>query len=98
MDDAYYQSLIGILRWIVELRRVDICTEVSLLSSCFALPRAVHQEQVFHVLAYLKKHHNTEMAFDPSYPEIDQNQFERQDWSHTVYGDIFTEDLPPKMP
>ena len=24
-DDAYYQSLVGILRWIVELGRVDIC-------------------------------------------------------------------------
>ena len=28
-DAAYYQSLIGVLRWIVELGRVDITTEVS---------------------------------------------------------------------
>ena len=98
MDASYYQSLTGILRWIVELGRVDICTEVSLLSSCLALLRAGLQEQVFHVVAYLKKQHNTEMVFDPSYPEIDHNQFERQDWSHTVYVDIFTEDLPPNIP
>ena len=32
-----YQSLIGVLRWIVELGRVDICLEVSLLSSHLAL-------------------------------------------------------------
>ena len=38
-DAAYYQSLIGILRWMVELGRVDITTEVSMLSSCLALPR-----------------------------------------------------------
>ena len=38
-DASYYQSLIGVLRWIVELGRVDICCEVSMLSSCLALPR-----------------------------------------------------------
>ena len=35
-DDAYYQSLVGIISWIVELGRVDICLEVSLMSSCTA--------------------------------------------------------------
>lgn len=38
-DSAQYQSLIGILRWIVELGRIDICCEVSMLSSHLALPR-----------------------------------------------------------
>ena len=46
----------------------------------------------------LKKHHNTEMLFDLYYPEIDQNQFERQDWCNTVNGDSLTEDLTPSMP
>ena len=36
-DSAYYQSLIGILRWIVELGRVDICLEVSMMSLHLAL-------------------------------------------------------------
>ena len=31
-DAAYYQSLIGILRWIVELGRVDVCLEVSMIA------------------------------------------------------------------
>ena len=35
-DTAYYQSLIGILRWMVELGRVDICCEVSQMSSHLA--------------------------------------------------------------
>ena len=30
---SYYQSIIGVLRWIVELGRVDIATDVSQLSS-----------------------------------------------------------------
>eukprot|EP00980_Cylindrotheca_fusiformis_P000893 scaffold235_cov88-Cylindrotheca_fusiformis.AAC.1 len=60
-EAAYYQSLIGILRWIVELGRVDICLECSLMSSHLALPREGHLHQVLHIFAHLKKYHNTEM-------------------------------------
>jgi hypothetical protein len=72
VESAYYQSLIGVLRWIVELARVDICLEVSMTSSHLALPREGHLAQVLHIFAYLKKYHNTEMVFDPSDPVIDQ--------------------------
>ena len=41
-DAAYYQSLIGMLRWMVELGRVDITTEVAMLSSYLVLPREGH--------------------------------------------------------
>ena len=41
-DATYYQLLIGVVRWMVELGRVDICTEVSMLSLCLALPREGH--------------------------------------------------------
>jgi hypothetical protein len=56
-EAAYYQSLIGILRWIVELGRVDICLEVSMMSSHLVLPREGHLEQVFLIFAHLKKYH-----------------------------------------
>jgi hypothetical protein len=39
---ACYMSLIGILRWIVELGRVDVCLECSMMSSHMALPREGH--------------------------------------------------------
>ena len=52
---SYYASLIGILRWMVELGRVDICTEVSMMSSHLALPRKGHLETLFHLFAHLKK-------------------------------------------
>ena len=39
---SYYQSQIGILRWMVEIGRTDIITEVSELSSHLALPREGH--------------------------------------------------------
>jgi hypothetical protein len=38
-DGTYYQSQIGVLRWMVELGRVDIITEVSMLPSHLACPR-----------------------------------------------------------
>ena len=37
-----FQELIGILHWAVEISRVDILTEVSMLSSYQALPREGH--------------------------------------------------------
>ena len=36
---SYYQSLIGIMRWMIELGRIDIATEISLLSSHNTYPR-----------------------------------------------------------
>ena len=96
-DAAYFQSLIGVLRWIVELGRVDVNTETSMLASCMALPRKGHLEQVFHIFAYLKNKHNSEMVFDPSDPDIDESMFPTHDWSNSVYGEC-SEDKPSKMP
>jgi hypothetical protein len=99
VEAAYYQSLIGILHWIVELGRVDICLEVSVMSSHLVLPREGHLEQTLHIFAYLKKYHNSELVFDPTYPEIDKASFERQDWTATEFGDVAgKEELPPNMP
>lgn len=51
----YFQELvIGILRWAVELGRVDILLETSLLSSHLAMPRAGHLNQVYRIFGYLK--------------------------------------------
>ncbi len=41
----YYSSLIGILRWAVELGRIDIYIDVTLLSSHLAQPHIGHLEQ-----------------------------------------------------
>ena len=92
-------SLIGVLRWIVELSRVDICLEVSLLSSHLALLREGHFEQVLQVFSYLQKYHNTELVYDPSNPVIDEGQFQRRDWTSSEFGHVDgKEEMPPKMP
>jgi hypothetical protein len=52
-EASYFQSLIGILRWAVKLGRIDITSEVSMLSSHLALPRDGHLAQAFHIFACL---------------------------------------------
>ena len=58
-------------------------------------------QELLHVFAYLKKHINTEMVFNPSDPEIDMKYFQRQDWSYSIYsspGEELKEALPPNIP
>jgi len=81
-DATYYQSLIGILMWIVEMGRMDISMEVSTLSSFIAMPREGHMQQVLHIFAYLKVHHNARIVFDPMYPEVEEDEFEIRDWGN----------------
>ena len=99
IDAAYYQSLIGVLRWMVELWRIDITCEVSMMSSHLVLPRTGHLDQLFHIFAYLKKNHNSELVFDPSDPNLDMGLFERRDWASSEFGHLVDgEELPPNAP
>ena len=93
---TFYQSKIGILQWIVELGRIHIATEASLLASCVALQRKGHLQIVFHIYAYLEKQHNSRLAFNPSYPEIDMRVFHQEDWTD-YYGDV-KEAIPDNAP
>ena len=81
-DDGlqYYQELVGVLRWMVELGRVDILLETSLMSSHLVLPRLGHLEQFIHIFGYLKAHTNRKLAFDAAHPNIDERRFKRYDW------------------
>ena len=47
---SYYQSLIGVLRWAVELGRVDIIVETGKLSRYCVAPRLGHLDAVLHIL------------------------------------------------
>ncbi|KAI2509503.1 Reverse transcriptase (RNA-dependent DNA polymerase) [Fragilaria crotonensis] len=77
-----FLQLIGILRWAIELGRLDIFVEVSQLSQHQALPRRGHLEALYHIFAYLKKHENgARIVFDPKTPEIDERVFNSDaDW------------------
>lgn len=82
----------------VELGRIDICCEVSMLSSHLAMPRKGHLDQVYHIFAYLHQHHNAELVFDPTYAYVDEEKFARQDWSSAPYKSDEPEELPLDMP
>ena len=91
-----YASFIGILRWLVELGRVDITCEVSMMSSYNTMPREGHLDHVIYMFSYLKCHHNSRLVLDPTYPDIDMESFERKNWKQ-FYGDL-KELLPSNAP
>jgi hypothetical protein len=91
-----FQELIGVSRWAVEIGRVDILLEASLLSTYLASPREGHLEQAIHVFGCLKDHTKRKLAFDPSHPEIDERRFRKCDWLE-FYRDA-EEAIPGNMP
>ena len=44
-DASFYQQQIGVLRWLVELGRMDICTEASMLAAFSTCPRQAIWQQ-----------------------------------------------------
>ena len=95
-EDTYYQSLIGILRWTVELGRANIAIKVSKISSHAVLPRKGHLNKIFYMFGYLKHKHNRTMVFDPTYPQIKYDDFTLRDWSNFYSNtkEIFSPNYP----
>jgi hypothetical protein len=93
-----YSQLIGIAQWAIELGRIDIHHEVSLLSQYQANPRVGHSEALYHVFVYMKSHLDIgHVVFDPKTPMIDESACNNgADWKE-FYGEV-QEELPPKMP
>ena len=91
-----YQELIGMLRWAVELGRVDILLETALMFSHLALPRQGHLEQLYHIFGYLKANPKRNLFFDPQHRKVDERAFKEYDW-YNFYRDA-KERLPSDMP
>jgi hypothetical protein len=89
-----YLQLVGVLRWAVELGRIDIYTETALLSQQMALPRVGHLEAVCHVFAYLNKLDKSPLIFDPTDPAPITPTTHRPDWSS--FDADAEEELPPR--
>jgi hypothetical protein len=92
----YYMSLIGILRWAVELGRIDIYVDVTLLSSYMAAPRIGHMEQVLHIFAYLKCHLQSNLVFDPN--PVAWNESEFTEYDRTDFYKDAKEPIPSNAP
>jgi len=50
-----YQQHIGVLRWVIELSRIDIMTEVSCLSQHLCATQVNHLELVYKIYHYTRK-------------------------------------------
>jgi hypothetical protein len=80
----------------VELGRLDICTEVSMLAAHSACPREGHLAAVIHLYAYLQRVPRSKLLFDPSkmnhqtLPDVDQGWID-------MYGKV-KELIPPDLP
>ena len=68
-----------------------------MLASHMAFPRRGRLDQLYRIFAYLDKHHNSEIVFDRTPPEIPDNLFEKHDWLHTVYRNCH-EEMPYDAP
>ena len=99
----YFQNLIGVLRWIVELGRIDINYEVACLSQYLAYPRKGHLFQALHVFKYLEIHHESFLRFDPTYLDlgeplsVDENPTHKATILREYYPDA-EESIPSNAP
>ena len=84
-EASYNQSLIGVMRWIIKIKHIDINTKVFPLSSCSSMPRQGHLEAVLHIMGDLK-------VFNPSYPHVDYYNLWECDWIDFFQG---TPNTPP---
>ena len=99
-----YQQLIGILRWVCELGRMDILHEVSLLSQYLAQPRIGHLQEAINIFFYLKHHSRSWVVLDPSTFEVDWQPKENEPSPDeralalkAIYPDA-SDELPHNMP
>jgi len=93
----FYQSQVSILRWMVELGRLDIYVQVTMLSSYLCQPCQGHLETVYYLYGYLKAHDRSTMVFDSNYVNWKDEDFDEQaDWSG--YYPCIEEDFPSNAP
>ncbi|KAL7577136.1 hypothetical protein ACA910_019738 [Epithemia clementina (nom. ined.)] len=92
----YYQGLIGILCWIVELDWIDIVTPVAHMSCFMTNLREGHLEQVLHIFVYLKRYDKLAIVFDNTSPAFDEKRFTKPDWS--AYYPDSAKPIPPNAP
>jgi hypothetical protein len=71
--------------------------KVSHLSSFLVAPHIGHLEAALSIFAYLQKHKDLAMFFNPCEYDIDKSAFPPPKQWKELYGNI-TEDIPPNLP
>ena len=76
------------MRWMVELGRINIAVEDSMLSSFSAMFCKGYMLAVLFIVSYLRKQHNSRICLDPTYPDIVHDDFKDDAKWTAFYGDV----------
>ena len=60
----FYQSQVGVIWWMIELGRVNVIIEASILVSQISLTCCGHMNALLHLFGYLINRHNMRMTFN----------------------------------
>ena len=99
LDDdttSLYQSYIGILRWAVEISRIDLAHTAATMAKFMASPRAGHLIGLLKAFAYVKQHMRSKLVIDPFVRDWSQLNWSNENWQE-FYPDA-KEAIPPNMP
>jgi hypothetical protein len=97
-DIKKFQSMIGALQWVIQIRRFDINTAVMTLSSFRANPRLGHLNRCKHIYGYLYKMRNTAIRIRVDEPDYSALPTKVYDWEQSIYAgteELISEDNPP---
>jgi hypothetical protein len=93
-----YQSIIGMLQWVVSLCRIDVCFAVSSLSRFCACPREGHLSRALRVWGYLKKYPSRSLKIDPTNFPIAGEVLETSLIDFTEQYSYAKEEIDPRFP
>ena len=89
--------MIGTLRWLVEIDRVDLSHSVSIMSSFMASPKIGHLHEVLHIFGFLRSKSDSTLVLDGRGPILKTNLSSSvADWKD-FYPDA-CEAIPPNAP
>ena len=96
---SFYQNLIGVLIWIIQVGRIDNAFEVSYLLRYLAFPSNGHLVQSLYALKSTEINNANDLAFDSCYQRVTSDQYiqGRFQAMRDLYADV-REDIPPNYP
>ena len=100
----FYQQIVGIARWMIEIGRIGIAFEVSLMLRYLASPRVGHLTQMLHMFHYLNCNQGLDLVYDSTKINICESTIllqQRADHKakelQALYPDA-VDYIPPNMP
>ena len=103
-EHQFYQQMVGIARWMIEIGRIDVAYEISLMSRYLASPRIGHLMQMIHLFQYLHCNQGMDLIYDPTKIHIREGtivEHLRADYKARELRELYPDAvdyMPPNMP